>query len=642
MLSSTFQLGDFEVNPVENTVTKEGALTRLAPKTMEILLHLVKHSDRVVSAKELLENFWPNRIVDESTIHRQISLIRQALDDSSRNSRYIKTYSKRGYRSVAEAAIRQPSEDAETAGQSEQRRRRRLQLGYPRVVIALLVAVITVLLYLAARHSETVTPSIRDNMSVAVIPFTDLTPRQESKHLTLGIVESLLTHLSKYEGLRVSSRADATLASRQLMSMRDQAKSLGVAYLVEGSLQTLGRQQRVTAQLIRAADGLHVTSIEVDVNTASLENLDAAIRKVAHKLRVRLREDVRRRLPSRFIEFDGVHPMAVDLYLDSEEEYNSVLLGENGSALHALDLMKRANAIDPGFEGAIFDLAWNYAHRTVADITVEEASERAHQVLAPLLARDPVSSSTLFYLSQVYILLDLDYEKAGEAIRQGLALAPRGLWWNYFLSKIALREGRANEVLPLLEKSMAKDFGEEEYSFQSNYAGALYDAGKYRSSLVASRRALELSGEGLNKARSLIQQAAAMMKLGDSEGANASVETAWSEAGNLAPGLLGFAFALVGQPDRARPLLQTKHVHKVRGFVAAGHLLLGDKDSALMLLEAGIDERDPSVLDMLRSAPVFASLRDTAEYTELLRKVASIERRASGDSNSSDSSTGFN
>ncbi|MDG1302809.1 MAG: TIR domain-containing protein, partial [Pseudomonadales bacterium] len=99
--STSFLFGEVEIQPDQNTVIKEGVGHQLPARAMDVLIYLIKHNDRVVSGGELLDTFWVGRVVEESTIHRQISKIRIAVGDSAREAKYIKTVSKRGYQAVA-------------------------------------------------------------------------------------------------------------------------------------------------------------------------------------------------------------------------------------------------------------------------------------------------------------------------------------------------------------------------------------------------------------------------------------------------------------------------------------------------------------------------------------------------------------
>ncbi len=100
-LASHFEFGGVLIQPDLNTVVREGEVTKVSPRVMDVLVYLVEHRDRVVPADELLETFWEGRIVEESTVHRLISQIRGALGDSASEQRFIKTVSKRGYQAVA-------------------------------------------------------------------------------------------------------------------------------------------------------------------------------------------------------------------------------------------------------------------------------------------------------------------------------------------------------------------------------------------------------------------------------------------------------------------------------------------------------------------------------------------------------------
>ena len=99
--NTTHQFGDFEIQPDFNTITHDGLTSQLSPRVMDVLMHLIENSDRIVPANELLETFWADRVVEESTIHRHISQVRIALGDSAKEAKYIKTVSKRGYQAVA-------------------------------------------------------------------------------------------------------------------------------------------------------------------------------------------------------------------------------------------------------------------------------------------------------------------------------------------------------------------------------------------------------------------------------------------------------------------------------------------------------------------------------------------------------------
>ena len=96
-----FKVGPWLINPDQNTVTGDNGESQLEPRTMEVLVHLMDNAERVVTPDELLENFWTGLVVEESTIHRRISQVRQVLEDDSRSPRYVRTIRKKGYQFIA-------------------------------------------------------------------------------------------------------------------------------------------------------------------------------------------------------------------------------------------------------------------------------------------------------------------------------------------------------------------------------------------------------------------------------------------------------------------------------------------------------------------------------------------------------------
>ena len=100
-----YRLGQLVIKPKLGEFEKNGEPVHLDPILMAILVHLIQAAPNIVSSKELLNQFWNNTVVEESTIHRRISQLRQALDDNARNPIYIATIPKRGYRIIANTSL---------------------------------------------------------------------------------------------------------------------------------------------------------------------------------------------------------------------------------------------------------------------------------------------------------------------------------------------------------------------------------------------------------------------------------------------------------------------------------------------------------------------------------------------------------
>src|SRR5262245_54344353 len=101
MVSGSFQVGEFLIEPQLNTITRENQSTRLEPKVMQLLQRLSNHGGEVVSKEQLMQAVWTDTIVTDDVLTRAISELRKAFGDNSKSPRYIQTIPKSGYRLIA-------------------------------------------------------------------------------------------------------------------------------------------------------------------------------------------------------------------------------------------------------------------------------------------------------------------------------------------------------------------------------------------------------------------------------------------------------------------------------------------------------------------------------------------------------------
>src|SRR5262245_40454187 len=100
-----YEFGEFRLEPTENILEKDGKPIPLKPKAFSTLVCLVENHGKLVEKSELLDQVWNDSFVEESTVSKCIWELRTALSDDPKDSRYIQTVPKRGYRFVAEVAI---------------------------------------------------------------------------------------------------------------------------------------------------------------------------------------------------------------------------------------------------------------------------------------------------------------------------------------------------------------------------------------------------------------------------------------------------------------------------------------------------------------------------------------------------------
>ena len=224
--------------------------------------------------------------------------------------------------------------------------------------VALLVVVVAVLGARTTTDEPGPQQTIASDTSIAVLPFVNLTGDKGNDYLSDGLTETLLHMLTQHRELQVAARTSSFAFKGQSKTILEIAAALNVAHVLEGSVQLANNRIRITAQLIRAADGFHVWSANFDRNFDDIFVIqDEIASEVGRALTVSLLGTG----GSQAVAGVGTeNPDAYDLYLQA--------LGERatfsyGGLQAAENLLKGALATDPDFHDAKTELAINYLHQ---------------------------------------------------------------------------------------------------------------------------------------------------------------------------------------------------------------------------------------------------------------------------------------
>jgi TolB-like protein len=220
--------------------------------------------------------------------------------------------------------------------------------------------------------------------SVAVLPFVNMSGDQENEYFSDGLTETLLHMLSKLPGLRVAARTSSFAFKGQSSSISEIAATLGVAHVLEGSVQKANDRVRVTAQLIRANDGFHVWSQNY---TRPLEDIFAIQDEIAQDVADALGTSL---LAAEQTDLRGVSTSdlsAYDSYLKGLEQQ---AIYSYASLDNAENHFKQALARDPGFTDARLSLVRNYLLQlSTGLINKEEAVAATDPLLRQVRQQEP-------------------------------------------------------------------------------------------------------------------------------------------------------------------------------------------------------------------------------------------------------------
>jgi len=249
-----------------------------------------------------------------------------------------------------------------------------------RTIIAVLLAAVVFLLVDKLLLKEEAPEDTVTDRSVAVLPFVAMSSGEDDEYFADGLTEEILNSLTRVPELLVTARTSAFYFKGKDLPVPVIAESLGVAHVVEGSVRRDGGELRVTAQLIRAADGFHLWSETYDQNTEAEFRVQTDIaEKIAAALDVVLDEDKLSRMQATGMR----SPEAFIAYQRGQELYGDAhgLADGLGQLENANEWFDRALAISPGSSNLWLLHADYFTHILRGDISTPISREEAYNSL---------------------------------------------------------------------------------------------------------------------------------------------------------------------------------------------------------------------------------------------------------------------
>jgi TolB-like protein len=356
------RIGAWRVDPALDEISKDGNTVKLERRAMQLLLCLAKHADQVVSVEQLLDEVWTGVVVTPDSVYHAVAALRRTLGDDPKEPTYIANVPRRGYRLVAPAAV----------------------IG---------------------------------DKSIAVLPFVDLSEKRDQEYFADGMAEEVLVLLAKIPGLTVIGRASSFQFKGANQDLRVVSTTLGVTYVVQGSVRRADDRVHVTAQLIDARDGANRWSEAYDRPAGdAIRVQDEIATSLARALGVIVNTD---RPRSR-------------RHLNSDEAYDLYLRGAYAKLRNDVDgletaaiFLQHALDIDPSLADAAEVLAGTYyAQANMSIVPARAGFERARRAAEIALKLDPLRANTHAILGAIYTAYDRDWHAADREFKEALTLAP--------------------------------------------------------------------------------------------------------------------------------------------------------------------------------------------------------------------------
>ncbi|MBZ5658446.1 MAG: winged helix-turn-helix domain-containing protein [Acidobacteriia bacterium] len=592
---------------------------------MEVLVCLAHHPGETLPKEQLLKTIWPDTFVTDDVLVRSVSEIRRAFEDDPRESKFIQTIPKRGYRLVAPVVLLNgntgpATEVSKTAEQVKQSvfARRSLRIG---VVIGI-TATIALLAILALMPTDVWRklagkggiPQIR---SIAVLPLQNLSGDQTQEYFADAMTEELITELSRLSALKVISRTSVMRYKKTDKRLPEIARELGVDGIVEGSVLRSGDRVRVTAQLIYAPRDSNLWAQTYDRDLSDILTLQSSVASaIAEEIQAKMTPQEHQQLKS----LRPVNRKALDSYLEGRFHLGkaSDLQLRKGFEQQFADEVRKAIADfelaireDPHYIPAYLAI---FEMQNLMDVTPELDSKGRAAVARAMELDDSVAEA---HLDNARLLLfDWKWLAAEKEYKRAIELNPNSAdahveYANYLDLMAGEHTPAGQEELELAQRldpvndrigesfpagwsiDQRQQYVDERepnsWFLRAALGRAFQEADRYKEAVEQYMKTLKLLGYD-DQAR-ILQDGYAR---GDYKGAI----RAWLKV----------------------YVATSKSHHMPKYFAAWLYGNLGDKEEALALLEQAYKEHD-GIMIHLKDDTIWAPIRSDPRFKELIRRV---------------------
>jgi TolB-like protein len=462
---ANISFGPFSFDSDLMSLTRDGQPVSVARPGAALLAAMLDANGAVVGKNALIEAAWPGTIVEEANLTVQVAALRKALGQTTERGEWmILTVPRVGYRLVRPAAV-----------------------------------------------PASVKPVI------AVLPFANLSNDPEQAFFADGVVDDLITALSRFKTFAVIGRNSTAAYSEPGSDLRETAATLGVRYLLQGSLRRSGLKVRVSAQLIDGATGANLWADRfegegMDVFAFQDQIVESVIGLVEPRILKAEIERARRKRPE---SFD-----AWDLYVQALPIVQAMNVPAYDQAIALLD---RAVALDPGYAPVLILAAWAYEKRYSFGKRGAADKEMALLLSDKALEADPDDATVLAITGWFRMILRKDWAAIASCMRAA-TLNPNNLLVLEFAGIAEFFGGDLDRSIAFHKRALELGPGApNNYASLAGIAMAYGAGGRWEECIFWAERAIEIYK---GYVYSYLHLACAHAQLGHREEARAALDAA--------------------------------------------------------------------------------------------------------------------
>jgi len=456
------------------------------------------------------------------------------------------------------------------------------------------------------RKRSTSFANISEN-SIAVLPFVNMSDDKEQGYFSDGISEELLNLLSKIPQLKVAARTSSFSFKGKGVEIPEIARQLHVANVLEGSVRKSGDQLRITAQLIRAAEGYHLWSETYD------RKMDD-IFKIQDEIAGQVVKELRVKLLGAAPKVRTTDPKAYALYLQANE-LGRQLSAESVAKSDAL--YRQVLEMDPRYAPAWDGLATNFNDKMMMGlVSNQEGLARSREATEKVLAIDPDYAPGYSRLGRVAMYADNDLAGAARNHQRALALDPTDVGVLSNIATFLLSLGRMDDALAVQEAVVRGDPVDVASLYNLGYDQRM--AGRYDAAIASLRTVLNLTPD---RSAAHAQLGIALVLKGDATAGLAEIEREKSEAWRTNG--LPIAYCALGRRSDYEKAIadEIKQDEKDGAYnIAYVYAFCGDADKAFEWLDKAVVYRDPGLNELVVEI-LFDKIHSDPRWLPFLRKI---------------------
>ncbi len=611
------RFGVFEFDLRAGELRKKGVRVKLSEQPFQILVMLLERPGQVVTREELHQKLWPEgTFVDfEHGLNAAVNRLRDALEDSPENARFVETLPRRGYRFIYPVGRRE-----QVVAVS---RLRIPPVWIGALAVVALAAVLVGMNVGGLRDRLLGGPAPGEITSIAVLPLENLSGDPEQEYFVDGMTEALITELGKISALRVISRQSVMQFKGTDKPLPEIARELNVDAVVEGSAMHVGPagggtsdRVRISAQLIQAVPERHLWAESYERELSDVLALQREIaRAIARKVQAKLTQQEQVRLASP----RPVNPEAYEAYLRGRSYYARTT---PESTARALEHFQQAIERDPNYALSYAGLADCYTLDGGASLGLspKEAYSRARDAATKALQIDDTLWEAHAAMAQVRFDYDWDFLGGLRELKQALDLNPGSVLARSLYGHYLTWVGRYDQAIA--QFTFARELDPLSL-FTNRFMGhSLFYAGYYDQALAQARSLIELDP---SDPHAFHVAGRIYLHQGKYEEAIAAIQEARALVGGGPYPALAYAYAVAGNRKEAMKILNELKELSTREYVPAFsfariYLGLGEHEKSLDLLEKAYKKRNPYMIT-LKVEPMFDPLRSDPRFQSLLRRM---------------------